>query len=634
MKRRCLFSLLLLCLATGSPLRLNLTRSNEPQQHSVNLNGFSTLYPPTRTCPNKYSPPTQHDVFLKLSKWTDQFYNHGTNSTHTKTYNRTLCQAWRHVCIDQGRFVTYEKEDMPWQGFVPEFPLERQVVHDLPGGRGFLPQSLSMPNPFFRPKTDMESSPDLAHPHFSNCTVPIVFYLSYQYNAGEMLEKFFIPLWAATQRGAWDKRYSIILNLMGQGMPQNLRLYSSFHTHQEPVSLAEASARNGRAVNHTLEGQHVRCFETLGMCRLDSEWHWMGRWPDLNTGWWDINKGFEHPNWSAGQDFLTHCQTRKLLPQLSWPSGLPSQINSSFITHEAHPADNSTPAAGRWLRVVIARRPNAAHRTILNWEELLEWCNGWRPGVEYVKAWSAEQEGEDKVDGEHGPNHNHNHNHNLNHNPGQNSPGVTNMREGGLTHRLLLQNGSRLQYGLGLGMRPASIGGRGGASSKAAVMGAQCVSYSFEELHLNAALMQQTDVLIGVHGAALTNAVFMPKGSAVIEVKPLHFVGIWPNHYMRKMLTLTDQNQSVFWYGVNVVNPSNSKPGREESLNIPPHWIWQRDRHVRIETGVLQSLLDRIAGVDGDPLRYQALAAQWKHYLNDDGTHATDTMMEGLVSFK
>ena len=32
------------------------------------------------------------------------------------------------------------------------------------------------------------------------------------------------------------------------------------------------------------------------------------------------------------------------------------------------------------------------------------------------------------------------------------------------------------------------------------IVGARCVSYDFEDLLLSAALMQQTDVLIGVHG--------------------------------------------------------------------------------------------------------------------------------------
>ena len=76
------------------------------------------------------------------------------------------------------------------------------------------------------------------------------------------------------------------------------------------MTLSDASARHlpSRPVNHTLEKRHVRCFQTLGMCRSGS-WHW-------THGWWELNKGFDTPNWSAGQAFLKYLGTTGQLPQV------------------------------------------------------------------------------------------------------------------------------------------------------------------------------------------------------------------------------------------------------------------------------------------------------------------------------
>ena len=143
------------------------------------------------------------------------------------------------------------------------------------------------------------------------------------------------------------------------------------------------------------------------------------------------------------------------------------------------------------------------------------------------------------------------------------------------------------------------------------------------DLAHSAALMAQTDVLVGVHGAAMMNAVFMPLGASAIEIRPYEFVGGWPNHYLRKMLTMTDHNASVFWYGINVGSEANSAPGQEERNDAEGN-IMPRDRHVRVDTAVLGRLFKRIAEVDGDAARYAKVAKAWRHYTYDNGTVPDD----------
>ena len=94
--------------------------------------------------------------------------------------------------------------------------------------------------------TTAEQSPDLVQPYFSNCTIPIVFFLSYMNNAHEMFEKLFVVLWAAAQRDAWDPRYTIIFNSLGQHLHPSLALFSSFHSNQPPVGDSSAALQGFR----------------------------------------------------------------------------------------------------------------------------------------------------------------------------------------------------------------------------------------------------------------------------------------------------------------------------------------------------------------------------------------------------
>ena len=93
---------------------------------------------------------------------------------------------------------------------------------------------------------------------------------------------------------------------------------------------------------------------------------------------------------------------------------------------------------------------------------------------------------------------------------------------------------------------------------------------------------------------------------------------------------MTDKNQSIFWFGLNIVKQENSEPGPEEIRGKQPDYYWPRDRHVRLETDRLQELFDKIALVEGDVQKYAKLAAWSGHYLNDDGTTPTDWVDQEL----
>lgn len=62
---------------------------------------------------------------------------------------------------------------------------------------------------------------------------------------------------------------------------------------------------------------------------------------------------------------------------------------------------------------------------------------------------------------------------------------------------------------------------------------ARCHSRQFGRSGFRAdvAAVQEADVLVGTHGAALVHAVFMRHGAALIEIRPYGFHGRWPDQY-------------------------------------------------------------------------------------------------------
>lgn len=79
--------------------------------------------------------------------------------------------------------------------------------------------------------------------------------------------------------------------------------------------------------------------------------------------------------------------------------------------------------------------------------------------------------------------------------------------------------------------------------------------------------VQDVDILVGTHGAALVHAVFMRRGAALIEVRPYGFSGKWPDQYHRSMARA--QNE------VRVMDLSPRHP----SLTFT--WLGSRHRRTR-----------------------------------------------------
>ena len=105
------------------------------------------------------------------------------------------------------------------------------------------------------------------------------------------------------------------------------------------------------------------------------------------------------------------------------------------------------------------------------------------------------------------------------------------------------------------------------------------------------------DVLVGTHGAGLTNAFFMRRGAALVEVRPYNFEGAWPDGYFR---SLTALEQAIFYFQVSSGSPKLSSPVPKPDVSV-----WDaRDHGVELPWRTLRDVLAAVAAVNRSRERY------------------------------
>lgn len=99
--------------------------------------------------------------------------------------------------------------------------------------------------------------------------------------------------------------------------------------------------------------------------------------------------------------------------------------------------------------------------------------------------------------------------------------------------------------------------------------------------------VREADVLVGTHGSALDNALFMRRGSAMVEVRPYGFEGQWPDRYLK---LLTGIENAVHYYQISSGAPQLSSP--RPPYDVLPWDAWNRDTKLpwRTLTSVLRTI--------------------------------------------
>jgi hypothetical protein len=123
-----------------------------------------------------------------------------------------------------------------------------------------------------------------------------------------------------------------------------------------------------------------------------------------------------------------------------------------------------------------------------------------------------------------------------------------------------------------------------------------CRRYSFSGggagpgMHGDVAAMQDTDVLVAVHGAGLTNLGFLRPGATVLEVRPGAFEDKNANRFYRPFAVASG---SLKWWGLRLFGPLQFK-GYMERRNTGNPEKYGRDKDLVVSWGRLSQALAQV----------------------------------------
>eukprot|EP00884_Botryococcus_braunii_P017550 jgi/Botrbrau1/4479/Bobra.0220s0013.1 len=255
------------------------------------------------------------------------------------------CVAYDYVCLDQGMFVMHDPKYNAINGTkLPSFEIGSSFQGEWAGPdkidkSGALPvnQILFAP-PVFRPP--VRGDPE---PVFSDCTLPVIFYKEYAYNYAHSMLTILPQIYHWFQHRAVNEYVTYVLvTYWGAKFPEFLHPVFKPFTMYEPTSLADFSSRlpTNASSTSTAEGQHVRCFRKVALCRLVD---FLGSFPQQAKG--------------PASEFLYDWYNRRgLLPEN--PADFPAREEGDVGPR----------------RVLIENREGPV-RTMENMAEILQHCN-------------------------------------------------------------------------------------------------------------------------------------------------------------------------------------------------------------------------------------------------------------------
>ena len=133
----------------------------------------------------------------------------------------------------------------------------------------------------------------------------------------------------------------------------------------------------------------------------------------------------------------------------------------------------------------------------------------------------------------------------------------------------------------------------------------KCTPHSFgKDFMDDLRVLQNSDVLMGHHGAELNNGWFMKQGKSVIEVRMLDFDGHWPDLYFRSLYRTENY---IFYWQAQVVKDETWRPSEFEK-NDAPHRFYHRDRHTVLRWADFQPIMKAIVVNAQSKTAYEKLA--------------------------
>ena len=130
----------------------------------------------------------------------------------------------------------------------------------------------------------------------------------------------------------------------------------------------------------------------------------------------------------------------------------------------------------------------------------------------------------------------------------------------------------------------------------------RCEAHEFgrRRLAVDVRAVRSADVLVGMHGSALDNALFMRSGSALIEARPYGFEGQWPDRYLKLLLAIETK---VHYYQISAGSPQLSAPRPPYDVSAWDGW----NRDTKLPWRALSTALRAILWTNHSDHRYKSL---------------------------
>jgi capsular polysaccharide biosynthesis protein len=90
------------------------------------------------------------------------------------------------------------------------------------------------------------------------------------------------------------------------------------------------------------------------------------------------------------------------------------------------------------------------------------------------------------------------------------------------------------------------------------------------------AAVRSADVFVAVHGAGLTNHIFMRNDTAFLEVVPRGFASMWVGFFFPAIAEYAEYR--VRYFGLNIEDQSLSRAALWEREKLGHQIVWERDR--------------------------------------------------------
>lgn len=240
------------------------------------------------------------------------------------------CVAERNVCIDQGVFIVFQDKVKPGKNFTGTQLFDTGgAFYNVPGFMDNLKGTKTpFRQPMFRTNTHRDP-PDILDPVFDKCSMPLIWWPWWPFNAGDFTLASAAPLHAMLQEGIVDRNIKFTPVLDGYRMPEYIDWELQPFSNHKVETLEDLSSR---------ERAGARCYDTILLCKPHGLWNRRPDW--MKQAWHHFLKFGDF-----GQQIVEHY--RKHLPVIKKSEGT--------------------------FKVAFIERHHK--RRIENYSELLEWCN-------------------------------------------------------------------------------------------------------------------------------------------------------------------------------------------------------------------------------------------------------------------